>query len=787
MLRQNRLRSPQREKVAYKMRQSIEIAMLDPALAECIREGESDDEIPVIARLAESAGLSPIELPQGIRIVTRFGDIATLRLKTHQINELMQSDAVFDLEASRMFRAVNFESHAVAKNTVGKKLNTEQILTKNSITGQQDSYQQSDGIYSRRPAGLTTTGKGSVIGVLDWGIDFTFPAFRHEDGSTRLEAIWDQRGHDDTSHENRPYPNRWGYGRIYNADDINHALLTDKPFDELDYDPSDSDTQHRKNGEWQGAHGTHVTHIAAGNERGDGMSGVAPDADLVFVHLSRTAKVLGSENLGDSASVLEAIDFVFSVAGDRPCVINMSVGAHGGPHNGMTLLEQGVDRAVWLNNGRVLVNSAGNYFESRVHARGKLATDEEDILQFDVPKDDPTRSELEVFYEKSDRFKATVLGPEGQSLGSTLPGENAPLILDGKRVGFMYHRNRQIGSGDRHIDIFLHPQAPAGLWELKLHALFAEDGRFHAWIERDRGLSPRFVGRDVDTSFTTGTICNGKYSITVGAYNPHQQDRPMGAFSSAGPTRDGRMKPEIIAPGVGIVSARSTPPDALPGARYTSKNGTSMAAPHVAGTVALMFEAAYMPMNIVDIRALLFSSATPVSSYKGISPVLDIHRSGYGYLDSLAAEKAASEWAKTQTFMESMGLDDTDQSRISKSRSANGETDVIAMDNLFDYESDPDPDPQLSDVANIQAENLPVNHNQECRVMIDNDIMDESLLRAISVLLPADGSKQLMNFALTLLGEDDSANMQENLALHVSGVELNLIGSSHAEAPYEDT
>jgi Subtilase family len=154
-----------------------------------------------------------------------------------------------------------------------------------------------------------------------------------------------------------------------------------------------------------GAHGTHVMDIAGGSGgRGEGMGGVAPEADLVFVHLARTTDVLGKGNLGDSASLLEALDFVFSVAGDRPCVVNLSVGAHGGSHDGTTLVEQGIDRAVWLQGGRAVVGSIGNYAVSGAHRHGRLRQGEEEALGLRIPVDDPTANELEVWYGWADRF-----------------------------------------------------------------------------------------------------------------------------------------------------------------------------------------------------------------------------------------------------------------------------------------------------------------------------------------------------------------------------------------------
>lgn len=697
------------------MAELMYLNQFDPALVESAKRSAADEEFSVIARLVDEA-----RIPSGARVVTRFGDIASLRIQSGVLESLVASEAVTDLEASRCF----------------KQLEDERLGTSNSVREIHVGKEKHCSVdYCRRPADVKSTGRGSVVGVLDWGLDFAFPSFRHADGTTRIAAIWDQRGYD------KEKTNRWGYGRIHTADEINNALQSADPYQALNYDPADVDSQDIETGQWQGTHGTHVMHIAAGNEQGGGLPGVAPDADLVFVHLSRTAKVRGGGNLGDSASILEAIDFIFSVAGVRPCAINMSVGAHGGPHDGMTLLEQGIDRSVWLNDGRVVVNSAGNYFTAEAHAQGRIKTGEQDELIFEVPADDPTSSEIELYYESSDRFLVEVIGPHGYSLGVTEPGEDTALIMDSLPIGHMYHRQRQVGSNDRHVDIFLHDHAPAGIWSLKINAQFAEDGRFHAWIERDNGLRPRFISESVSTSGTTGTICNGIYSVTVGAYDPHDPERPLGRFSSAGPTRDGRMKPEIIAPGVRILSAKSTPPAAWPTARFVEKSGTSMAAPHVTGALALMYEACDYPLSISDVRALLFTSATPLSSTRGGPGVEDLHRSGYGFLDIAGAEKLARDWGRLQarprdSKIASASEDDVDE-RILKRTDSFPVEDAIVLTSEDFLE-------QFDDML------YPVLEAKDDHFYED---LDDSLLQAISVLLPANGAQQALNFALALMHE----------------------------------
>ncbi|NJL86786.1 MAG: S8 family serine peptidase [Leptolyngbyaceae cyanobacterium SM1_1_3] len=154
--------------------------------------------------------------------------------------------------------------------------------------------------------------------------------------------------------------------------------------------------------------------------------------------------------------------------------------------------------------------------------------------------------------------------------------------------------------------------------------------------------SLQFRAADAVPSCTTGTICNGFRTIAVGAYNSHSSGREIAPFSSAGPTRDGRIKPDLVAPGVSILAARSAPlqpngDDAL----LTRKSGTSMAAPHVTGAVALMFEAAQHPLPVETTRRLLLAS-----THKG-DPETELTRTGSGYLDIESAVAAARSYAPT--------------------------------------------------------------------------------------------------------------------------------------------
>ncbi len=97
------------------------------------------------------------------------------------------------------------------------------------------------------------------------------------------------------------------------------------------------------------------------------------------------------------------------------------------------------------------------------------------------------------------------------------------------------------------------------------------------------------AGNDGPGSYTVGAPGAAEKVITVGAASDLDKIAP---FSSRGPTRDGRLKPDVVLPGVDIVAARAsgTAMGQTVDDDYTSASGTSMATPHAAGVCALLLE-----------------------------------------------------------------------------------------------------------------------------------------------------------------------------------------------------
>ena len=677
---------------------------MDPALQQLMAEGAPDDEVAVLLRLSDSTAAPP-----HVRLIAQFGNIATCRLQRSDIIAVRSSAPVRSMKAARLYGSTvvteedpwadeNDESaNSITEGAIADTAE-EQSVIGNDWFDENDWFDDGEALPDRvRESDLRRpevtdlpTGRGVVIAHIDWGVDIAHPDFRLPDGRTRLLALWDQRG---AAFPDRP--NRYGYGRIFNRDEINQALLSGDPYGTLGYHPADFDTL-------RGTHGTHTLSIAAGNGRCGGPLGIAPDADLIFVHLS-TYTAEGPTDLGDSVAYFEAVDFVlrtvaalpsFSMSSKAPgnpietvletvpefdpeatqqrlcpVVINSSLGRHGGPHVGRTLVEQGMDAALRELPGRAFVYSTGNYYNRQTHASGTLRPGETHTLRMVVEtggnrSDGQTLSpcEVELWYPGTDRLAVTITAPNGTRFGSVRGDQQSPLQLQlpsgtaPRTIGQLYHRLNDPNNGDNEAMLFLYKGAPTGIYEITLVGEDVADGRYHLWIERNtagRRAQATFEARDSRTECTTGTICNGFRTIAVGAYDAHawyqkgdvpETGRPLAPFSSSGLTRDGRQKPDLCAPGVQVLAARSCPrhwqgkAEGHPPPLLTRMSGTSMAAPHITGTIALIFEAATRPLAIEETRRLLLLATDPTPTDVTESARLRI---GSGFLNIEAAVAAA--------------------------------------------------------------------------------------------------------------------------------------------------
>ncbi|HBY58491.1 MAG TPA: peptidase S8 [Solibacterales bacterium] len=566
----------------------------------------SVNEIAVVARVSSvDDWLALSEVKPGISIPEAGGDaIVTGRIPVARIEAVRQMPFVLSLKAAQ---AVQRMLGATTADTATRP----NLLPKgNKVAG----------------------GKGVVVGIVDFGCDFAHRNFRLADGTSRVLAIWDQSG--------RPTATSpFGYGRVYERAEINAALKKSDPYAALGYGP-EPDSEFDK-----GSHGTHVMDIAAGNGRGSGVAGVAPQAEFVFVELASSdipwaGKEVTGKSFGDSVQLLEAVQFIFDRAAGRPCAINLSLGTNGGPHDGTTLVEQGMDRLVRQAANRAVVIAASNSFADGIHAAGTVAAGGRTDIPWIVASQDATGNEMELWYAGADRLAVELVAPNGTSLLTVEPGRTGELTTrTGRTAIFISNRLAEPNNGDNTISVFLEGGLPAGRWSVRLHGRSVASGKWHAWIERDDAGQSTFA-EPLDNSHTLGSISTGRETIVVGSYDAHKPNVPLSWFSSEGPTRDGRQKPEVSAPGHDVLAAHSRT-----GNGVISKSGTSMAAPAVTGICALVLaqaKAQKRNLTIAELRQILAETSRPMSAAGWHSRYGNGRISGGEALKRLMAAKPAA-------------------------------------------------------------------------------------------------------------------------------------------------
>ena len=480
--------------------------------------------------------------------------------------------------------------------------------------------------------GTLFDGRGVIVGVVDFGCDVTHPNFRNAAGATRLLSLWDQNMPSDGS-------GPFGYGREFDAAKIDAALTHtdspdyvepgDAPFWVLRYDPHDN---YYADVLSNGAHGTHVLDIAAGNGRATHLAnahapGVAPAADIVFVQV-RKPDTVGGRKLLSFAEVIRGAQYVFlkAQALGQPAVVNISLNTMAGPHDGTSIAARMLD-ALAIGPGRAIVVAAGNFGGSMLHVRETLRRGATVRLPWIFAAGDRSRNDVAIWYDGPPGLELTVEGPEGRDIApvTVAPGDPDTTIKDGARtIGFV---SNDAGAADRPnvMLVGLNPIAAAEAETWTLSIAFIENppagasdpAIIDAWIDRDDEGQSTFDPRQVSERGTLGTIACGKNTIVVGGYYASAPNTPALRGASQGPTRDHRTKPDVSAPGRSVRAAlskgyrpRFDDNDKWRSPATVSKDGTSMAAPHVTGTIALMLQK-NPTLTPAAIRDILIETARP--------------------------------------------------------------------------------------------------------------------------------------------------------------------------------
>jgi len=612
-----------------KMSPFVREAMASALATKQLTRSQSDDRL-LTAFVRIDGNAAEVLRQYGCKELARVGDISIAAIPLSKLGALSCGRQVKRIETGRRC--------SIQMDTTRLVVNAEKVYTGEGLP---QSY----------------TGRGVVVGVQDIGFDLTHPNFYSADMSQyRIKALWDQLSRDtigSTLYVGRDYVGR-------------EALL------KLEH-PIDGETQ---------THGTHTAGIAAGSgAEGNGVvspyRGMACGADLVLV-----------DNAADNASLIDPKDYYkFTYATDalgfkyifdyaermhQPCVINFSEGSSQDFHGYDQLYYELL--AKLIGPGRIIVSSAGNDGARNSYIHKNIGKERAGAFIMGNEKRFSCTAKSKQTFTFRISVYDNVASPQIVDI-STVNVCNAQdsLLTDSLLVGGKKYKWRVLAypnsydTSETAYDFQL--SSPLKLGDSPQVSLQVMGRDADIELYRMSGyMFPHSLDPVLDAgdcrytifspSSSPDVICVGSTSYRTQFVNylgekkvyDSGQKGIRSSFSAMGPTLDGRIKPDVMAPGQNIISSYSTffinnPKNVNASVKsdvrhfdyngrtyaWNANAGTSMSTPVVTGAIALWLQAdpTLTPADCLDIFAKTCTHYDASLSYPN-------NLYGYGQIDVAA-------------------------------------------------------------------------------------------------------------------------------------------------------
>ncbi|MCI8461933.1 MAG: S8 family peptidase [Lachnospiraceae bacterium] len=431
---------------------------------------------------------------------------------------------------------------------------------------------------------LALTGRGVIICVIDTGIDYTNPAFRNPDGTSRILAIWDQ-----TIQEGSP-PEGFQYGTEYTKEAIDRALEAEDAYSVV---PSRDEN----------GHGSMMAGVAAGSRVSGGLTyqGAAPDADIVVVRLKECKQYLRDFYMVPEKvpayqenDIMLAVQYAdgFAVPFQKPVVICLGLGTSYGDHAGTAPLARYLD-LVAVKRSRAVVLPGGNEGNALHHYQGRLGDRNGDSISVEVRVEAGNDGFImELWGSIPDAYTVSVRSPGGETIPRIRLG-----VRESITYSFVYERTRVTiagtladpVSGEELILLRLQDPTP-GIWTFQVSAVGdIHNGVFHVWLPISQFLSAPAYFLEPSPYVTMTDPSFAKNAISVSTYD--SDNNSFYINSGRGFSRTGDIKPDLAAPGVNVSTIRG------------KASGSSLAAAITAGAAAQFLQWAVAEENNIVVES----------------------------------------------------------------------------------------------------------------------------------------------------------------------------------------
>lgn len=427
-------------------------------------------------------------------------------------------------------------------------------------------------------------GQGTIIGIIDTGLNYDDPLFIDSSGNTRVIGIWDQTLLGPGLEAGNEIEDIH-YGTVFNQDTINEAIHHSNP---LEIVPSSDEN----------GHGTFLTKIAAGNnDPALDFTGAAPECLIAVVKLKQAKKYLRDYYfVPDSAiayqesDIMLGIKYLLYISSQYllPVSILLGLGTNMGSHDGTSPLANYMSY-VGSSPGIVTVVAAGNETGYGHHYFGVIGSDEEyDDVELHVGPGE-TGFTLELWAREPELYSVAFISPTGEQIERVQNTSNRDhrltFVLD-RTVIYLNYGVSESGIGSQLV--LMRFQAPSpGIWRIRVYNSLYIRGEYHMWLPIHGFISEDTFFLKSNPNTTVTEPGNASLLMTVSGYN--HNDNSLYIHSSRGYTRQNSIKPDFAAPAVNVT---------VPTNRGTkTMSGTSVAAAHAAGAAANLLSWAFTGQN----------------------------------------------------------------------------------------------------------------------------------------------------------------------------------------------